>query len=50
MMGVVSRAENSGERWSFRSHTTHKGWPRAGMPENQSPTFNHPEMTYKERK
>ena len=50
IMGVVGRAENSGERQSFRSHTTHKGRPRAGMPQNSSPTFSHPEMTCKEQK
>ena len=29
---VVGRTENSGERRSFRTHTTHKGRPKAGMP------------------
>ena len=49
-MMVVGRAENFGERWSFRSHTTHKGRPRAGMPQISSPTFSHPERTCKETK
>ena len=49
-MRVVSRAENSGKRWSFRSHTTHKGRPRAGMPQIASPTFSHPKRTCKETK
>ena len=49
-MRVVGRAKNSSERWSFRSHTTHKGRPRAGMPQIASPTFSHPERTCKETK
>ena len=49
-MRGVGRAKNSSKRWSFRSHTTHKGRPRAGMPQIASPTFSHPERTYKETK
>ena len=39
---VVGKAENSGKRWSFRSHTTHKGQPRAGMPQNRVPDLQPP--------
>ena len=29
---VVGRIENSGERRSYRPHTTHKGRPKSGSP------------------
>ena len=47
---VVGRTENSSERRSFRSHTAHKGRPKAGMPQNSTPTFSHPKTTCKEQK
>ena len=41
-MIVIGRAENSSVRRSFRSHTTHKGRPRAGMPKNGIPDLQPP--------
>ena len=48
--GVVDRTENFGERWSFHSHTTHKGRLKVGMLQNSTSTFSHPKTTCKERK
>ena len=48
--GNEKKKKRSSAEPKTHSHTTHKGQPKARMPQNSTLTFSHPKTTCKEQK